>query len=81
MPQMIDDDGTEMVSCEMCYGSGQWETECCNGDRGCSCRGQRVPMGPCNVCRGLGWRRPDANTSANVEAITGLCYVGSGPVS
>ena len=78
MPKMIDDDGTEMVPCECCYG-GYWESECCNGSGGCSCGGLPIQMGACNVCGGLGYRRPDANTNANVEAIGGACYLGSGP--
>ena len=77
MPQMFDDDGTEMIPCEMCYGHGEWETECCNGDYGCSCGGRPVPMGQCQVCRGLGWRRPDADTHANIRTIQGLCYIGT----
>ncbi len=79
MPRMIDDDGTEMLPCECCNG-GHWETECCNGSGGCSCGGQRIDMGPCHVCRGLAYRRPDANLNANINTIQGLCYIGSGPV-
>lgn len=71
-----------MVPCPSCYGSGQWEGECCNGSGGCTCRGQRVPMGRCNVCHGNGEVRADGvgvNPGANAEAIRGLCYLGSGP--
>lgn len=75
----FDDDGTELVECEHCYGRGEWEAECCNGSYGCSCRGEVVPMGQCNVCCGQGWRRPDANTKANCDAIAGMPYLGSGP--
>ena len=74
----IDDDGTELVRCEYCD-NGHWETECCNGADGCDCRGERVPMGPCNVCNGTGWRRPDADTRANLQTIQGRCFIGAGP--
>lgn len=67
------------VRCRSCDGSGRWETECCNGSGGCSCRGQVIPMGACNVCQGTGWHAPDANTRANIEAIQGQCFIGSGP--
>lgn len=76
--QAFDDDGTELTPCDCCYG-GRWETECCNGAGGCSCNGQVIDMGPCNVCRGTGWKRPDADTNANIRVISGLCYIGSGP--
>lgn len=74
----FDDDGTELVRCRNCYG-GRWEVECCNGSGGCSCRGQPVDMGACNVCGGSGWHRPDADTRANIRSIRGLSYIGSGP--
>lgn len=74
----IYDDGTELVRCEYCD-NGHWETECCNGADGCDCRGERVPMGPCNVCNGTGWRRPDADTRANLQTIQGRCFIGAGP--
>lgn len=74
----FDDDGVELMRCDCCE-NGRWETECCNGAYGCSCRGQRVDMGRCNVCRGTGWRRPDANTRANVDTIRGALFTGSGP--
>lgn len=76
--KVFDEDGTEMVRCRNCIG-GRWETECCNGSGGCSCRGQRIDMGPCNVCHGAGWHRPEADTRANIRTIEGLCYIGSGP--
>jgi hypothetical protein len=76
--RVLDDDGTEMVQCRNCYG-GRWESECCNGSSGCSCRGQPVDMGPCNVCGGTGWHRPDADTRGNIRAIQGMSYLGSGP--
>ena len=75
----FDDDGTELVHCHC--DNGEWWTECCSGAGGCSCRGELVNMGPCNVCGGTGWRRPDANTGANVDFIrrSGRCFAGSGP--
>ena len=78
--RVLDDDGTEMVKCRNCYG-GRWETECCNGAGGCDCRGQVIDMGPCNVCNGSGYHRPDADTRANIRAIEGRCFIGSGPTS
>lgn len=75
-----DDDGTEMIKCRNCYG-GRWETECCSGAGGCDCRGQPIDMGPCNVCNGTGWHRPDADTRANIRTIEGRCFIGSGPTS
>jgi hypothetical protein len=74
----FDDDGTELIRCTSCI-NGRWETECCNGANGCSCRGEVIDMGQCGVCLGTGWRRPDANMLANIEQIRGLCYIGSGP--
>lgn len=68
----------ELIPCEMCIG-GRWETECCNGSGGCSCKGERIDMGRCNVCGGSGMRRKDANKMANCYTIRGQCYVGSGP--
>lgn len=71
-----------MTPCPSCDGAGQWECECCDGSGGCSCRGQPVPMGRCNVCHGTGEVRADGvgvNTMANAEAIRGRCYLGSGP--
>lgn len=69
----------EMVRCHC--NNGRWETECCNGAYGCSCRGQTVDMGICNVCNGEGWHAPDANTRANADYIrnSGMMFVGSGP--
>lgn len=69
-------------SCPSCQGSGQWEAACCNGAFGCSCRGDVIPMGRCNVCNGTGSVRADGSgvdTMANVKTIEGLCYIGSGP--
>lgn len=76
---MLDDDGTKLIRCESCY-NGRWESECCNGAGGCSCQGRPIDMGPCNVCRGKGWQRPEADTNANIRTIEGLCYLGSGPI-
>jgi hypothetical protein len=76
---MPDDLGpSRLERCDCCEG-GFWEVECCNGSGGCSCKGQRVAMGPCNVCRGTGWISPDADRRANLRTIEGLCYIGSGP--
>lgn len=68
----------EMIRCECCE-NGIWYTECCNGADGCSCEGLPINMGPCNVCEGTGYRRPDADTKANVKTIQGSCFIGSGP--
>lgn len=70
------------IICPSCHGSGEWETECCNGSGGCDCRGQVIRMGTCNVCEGCG--EIDENASqeqlmANCNAIRGLCFIGSGP--
>lgn len=69
----------EAVPCEACQGRGEWDAECCSGAGGCSCGGFPVPMGMCRVCGGQGERAPDADTRANIAAIKGLCYLGSGP--
>jgi hypothetical protein len=68
----FDDDGTELIRCTSCE-NGQWESECCNGAGGCSCR----------VCKGSGWKRPDADAMANAKHIRamGQCFLGSGPSS
>lgn len=71
----------ELIPCEMCYGTGQWETECCNGADGCDCRGQVVPMGTCNVCHGRGLRSPNADVRANIKTIQGRCFIGRGPIT
>lgn len=65
--------------CIYCDGTGKWETECCNGSGGCSCRGQRVPMGRCNVCGGSGIKEAGQDERANVRSIEGYCFVGTGP--
>ena len=68
-----------IMRCEACYGTGQWEAACCDGSGGCSCRGDVVPMGRCNVCHGTGDRDENANLMANVETIRGYGFLGSGP--
>lgn len=68
--------------CPSCYGEGRWETECCNGSGGCSCRGRTVDMGACNVCHGSGYVIDGQyNRDANINTIKGYCFVGSGPSS
>lgn len=67
--------------CGACRGSGEWETECCSGASGCSCRGDGVPMGACQVCHGRGVIGPDADRMANIRTIEGASYIGSGPTS
>ena len=74
----FDEDGTELERCRCCE-NGEWFAACCNGADGCSCRGELVPMGRCHVCRGTGWKRPEADERANVRTIEGLCFIGSGP--
>lgn len=73
--RVFDDDGTELVQCRQCI-NGRWETECCNGADGCDCRGQVVDMGACNVCKGIGWHRPTADTRANIRTTEGRCFRG-----
>ncbi len=75
--KVFDDDGTELIKCKMCN-NGQWQAACCNGAGGCSCRGDLVEMGMCNVCNGTGWRREDADVKANIKTIK-TCFIGSGP--
>jgi len=73
---------TPTKKCPNCYGTGQWETECCNGSGGCDCRGQPVPMGRCNVCGGSGeipFDESGVNFNANCDAIRGLAFIGRGP--
>lgn len=68
--------------CPSCYGSGEWEAECCNGSGGCSCRGQVVNMGRCNVCNGTGRvTQGKYNARANSDFIlrSGCCFLGTGP--
>jgi hypothetical protein len=75
--KLKDQDGREL--CGACCGAGSWETECCDGSRGCSCRGQVIPMGQCLACHGTGYVNEDHDKGANIRSIAGLCYIGSGP--
>ena len=71
-----------LETCPSCYGSGEWETECCSGAGGCSCRGGVISMGQCNVCGGKGQvptTISDEQRMANCRVIKGLCFIGSGP--
>jgi hypothetical protein len=68
----------DLVECHSCI-NGYWETECCSGAGGCSCRGQRIPMGVCLVCNGSGFHKEDADALANAKSLGGSCYIGSGP--
>ncbi len=36
-------------------------------------------MGACNVCGGSGYRAADADPMANVNAIRGYGFIGTGP--
>lgn len=65
--------------CPGCGGQGEWWAECCNGAGGCSCHGQPVYMGMCNVCNGKGEVSDNADTMSNVKIIEGACFIGSGP--
>jgi len=75
-----------MEPCEMCLGSGQLWTECCNGSGGCDCHGQQVFMGPCLECGGRG-EIPEGSavpyaqsaTKAYMQSVCPTGYVGSGP--
>jgi hypothetical protein len=72
------------IPCPSCYGEGTWETECCSGAGGCSCKGQPVDMGACNVCHGTGYvDENNHNARANSDYIMsrGACFAGSGPTS
>lgn len=65
--------------CSACGGFGNWSAECCSGARGCSCCGKVVEMGRCNVCGGSGRHCDRADKQANMKAIAGMQYLGSGP--
>lgn len=69
------------MRCPGCNGDGQFWTECCNGAGGCSCRGQIINLGSCRVCGGSGQVEPDQmyDSEANLRAIRGLHFIGSGP--
>lgn len=66
-------------ACPNCCGTGQWESSCCNGAGGCSCRGEIVPMGRCLSCRGTGIADENHDPQANVRSIHGYGFLGSGP--
>lgn len=78
--QPRDDRSAAWITCPGCNGAGEWLSECCDGSGGCSCHGQVVQMGGCNVCGGRG-EVPEHgyNPMANVETIQGLCFLGTGP--
>lgn len=69
---------SEQKKCPGCNGAGTWETECCNGAGGCSCEGEPVDMGMCNVCHGSGEVGPDHDPRANLKKIQGLHFIGTG---
>lgn len=69
----------EKEICLACNGTGEWETECCSGVGGCSCNGDPVYMGKCNVCEGTGYINENSDPAANLKAINGACFIGSGP--
>jgi hypothetical protein len=67
-------------TCPGCGGSGRFETECCSGAGGCSCRGEIVELGSCRVCGGTGQVVDGAyDRMANRNAIQSLHFIGSGP--
>lgn len=68
-------------TCPGCGGSGSWETECCSGAGGCSCRGQVLDMGPCNVCGGTGQVQGEYDRRANLRTMEGAAFIGTGPTS
>ena len=73
---------TRRVECRGCGGTGRWETECCNGSDGCTCRGEVLDMmGACRACGGSGIYSGSGpnDGSANRDAIRGLHFIGSGP--
>jgi hypothetical protein len=69
------------MRCPGCLGDGEWWTVCCNGAGGCSCKGQPINMGRCNVCGGCGHVPDDGSydSRANLKKIQGLGFIGSGP--
>ena len=70
---------SEASICRACLGAGEWFSECCDGSRGCSCRGQVIAMGQCLACGGTGQIGDGYRASANIDSIRGRCYIGSGP--
>ena len=77
----VSDPETETERCPSCMGAGTWQSACCDGSGGCSCRGEILEMGTCNVCRGSGQLPKNGNydRDANINTIRGLSYLGSGP--
>ena len=78
---MRDDDGTEMVRCRC--DNGRLVVECCRCSYGSGGGGEPVDTGECRICGGVGWRRVDADTSANTVFVRRLAewgggYLGSG---
>jgi hypothetical protein len=70
------------IECPYCYGAGTWDCECCNGAGGCSCHGQPVNMGACNVCEGSGYvieGKYDMDANGRMLRQSGACFIGSGP--
>lgn len=73
-------DENKNIMCPGCRGEGRWEAECCNGSGGCSCRGEPIDMGKCNVCGGSGYvAEGEFDKNANVDTIRGLHFLGTGP--
>jgi len=72
-----------MEKCKRCYGTGEMDTECCNGAGGCSCKGQTVYL-PCTYCDGTGYVE-DNEEAQKIGAVKykqmygGFCFLGSGP--
>lgn len=71
-------DYPDMEPCRGCGGTGIFETECCNGSGGCSCRGEVVNMGSCRECGGQGEIEVGTYRGANLDAIRGLHFIGTG---
>ncbi len=59
--------------------NGVWWAECCNGAHGCTCKGQPVMMGMCNVCNGRGFVDENSDPMANVKTINSG-YIGTAKV-
>lgn len=66
-------------TCPSCLGDGYWMAECCGAQGGCSCNGQPINMGCCNVCHGTG-KVIDGqyDERANLRTIEGYGYIGDG---
>jgi hypothetical protein len=80
--KVTDDDGSPMFECIGCgsFGTpkGRLYTECCNGAGGCSCRGEFVDLGKCQLCKGTGFMREDVDKNANIRIIRSLAEAGGG---